>query len=67
MGDTILAGVIMAIVLGVSLGVAWLVGGVSCSSKAEKMELPYDYGLIQGCMVKAPRGWIPIEGVRDID
>lgn len=38
-----------------------------CESKAEKMGLEHDYGIVQGCMVKAKNGWIPMEAYRVIE
>lgn len=42
-----------------------MVGQCSCDSRAHRMNLRSDWGPIQGCMVRTPRGWFPIESVRD--
>lgn len=51
----------------VCLGGSCAVGNYKCTSRAERMGMKHSWGPIQGCMVKAPRGWMPIEGVRDIE
>jgi hypothetical protein len=49
------------------LGLAMWVSAVTCSSQSEKMKMQSSWGPLQGCMVKAPRGWMPIESVRDVE
>ena len=37
----------------------------SCELRATKMEMQYDFGLIQGCMIKTDAGkWILLENYR---
>ena len=42
-------------------------GSIECETKADKMGLPHDYGMVQGCMVKVKGAWVPIESYRVID
>jgi hypothetical protein len=38
-----------------------------CDSKAKMMGFKYDYGPIQGCMIKVESKWIPIESYRTLN
>ena len=40
----------------------------ACHSRWERSGMGYDWGLIQGCLVKMPNGaWIPEDRYREID
>ena len=42
--------------------------GKSCELNAIKMEMQYDYGFIQGCMIKTDVGkWIPLANYRIVN
>lgn len=56
----------LLIVLGaVGAGIAQVLGTWECSSKAQAMSVPYTFGLMQGCVIKAPNGqWVPLSNYR---
>lgn len=39
----------------------------SCSAKARKMGFHFDYGLMQGCMIRVESQWVPIESYRTVE
>lgn len=49
------------------LGVAIWTDSIACHSKWERTGFHVDFGPIQGCMIKTPRGWIPAENYRSLD
>lgn len=55
-----------ALLVGWMLGVNWLCSS-ECAAKAHRMGVAYDYGALQGCMVKTAHGWRPIDSYRTVD
>ena len=45
----------------------YLLSTWSCSAKADAMQLPHDYAVLQGCMIKVEGRWIPLESYRTVD
>jgi hypothetical protein len=64
--DTI--GVIGSILLGIIFIVGYFaVDAYSCASTAGVMQVPYQYKIITGCMIKPnPGKWIPLKNYREI-
>ncbi len=50
---------------GIADGSAYAAASYECSSKAGAMGMSHQWGPMKGCLVKTPRGWFPIEAVRD--
>lgn len=40
------------------IGIVYWAEKSQCEAKATKQNLEYDYGLLQGCMVKTDKGWM---------
>ena len=61
---------IMALILGALFLIAvvttavYLSSSYSCKAQAEKMDVPYDYELFQGCMIKVNNTWVPLDNYR---
>lgn len=59
--EIILSLTIIALIVLFSLpiiGVAYWADKSQCEAKATKQNLEYDYGPLQGCMVKTDKGWM---------
>lgn len=46
------------------LPASYALGEYTCTSRAEKMGFKSDWGPVQGCMIKTPAGWVPIDAYR---
>ena len=59
--------VAVAVIGAITMAIVCGLGAMSCGSKADKMGMKWDFGPIQGCMVKTPHGWRPLEQYRSFD
>lgn len=46
------------------VGLSYVIALPPCEAKAKRMGLRYEYGLLEGCMVKVDNRWIPLDSYR---
>lgn len=56
--------IVLVIVL---MGGAYVADASSCQNRAKMMGFEHSYGVMQGCMIKTPTGWIPLDAYRVIN
>jgi hypothetical protein len=47
--------------VGMILLVMWPIQAYACHQRWDRSSLQVEYGLIEGCMVQAQGGWLPVE------
>lgn len=63
MNDFYAVVVVMLFVLGIAVAAEWYV----CKSQSTMMSKVYDYGPVQGCMIRHKGEWIPLDKYRVLD
>ena len=48
-------------------GLAAWASYTTCHNRADLMEMPAEWGVLQGCMVKYNGKWLPLNNLRGID
>lgn len=48
-------------------GISYVAGEIPCEAKADVMGLQHQFGLLEGCMIKVDKRWVPIESYRSLE
>lgn len=64
MNDEGLSLVALVLTIVCMLFLSFVVDKTQCRAKAVKQELQYDYGIVQGCMVKYNGKWVDYDRLR---